>query len=289
MAVSPLPNVVTSPTQSAAAPHPANLTTVFKEMMNAAETIKTIVPTMDEIESVYKHRWAALIRPASPLLSHPPSRSPVLSDATVNVAQPELQLAKSKMTAFEGKAEQSESEISSVKTLMQGMVHTMQGMQNIMSSNITTAITVDSRKSPEPSHSLSPRSVRSSISRDSSSSEWLGQSQISHKMKRDKHNKSKHHSQSPSSSSSSSSESEPESELMSVCQAVSSSSHGSRSSRNYEHDPRLPNFTGKEAWKVWFTRFDDIATCRGWGKEKQLDVFVDFGKTIKSCCWELEP
>ena len=44
MAVSPLTNVVTSPAQSAAAPHPASLATVFKEMMDAAEMNQTIVP-----------------------------------------------------------------------------------------------------------------------------------------------------------------------------------------------------------------------------------------------------
>ena len=91
MAVSPLANVVTSPTQSPAAPNPASLATVFKEMMHAAETSKTIVPTMDEIEAECEHRQAALIRPASLLLSHTPPRSPVPSDATVKVAQAELQ------------------------------------------------------------------------------------------------------------------------------------------------------------------------------------------------------
>ena len=118
---------------------------------------------MDEIEAEYKHRQAALIRPASPLLSHTPPRSPVLSNATVKVAQAELQSAKSKMAALEAKAEQSKLEMSSIKTLMQSMVQTIQGMQNIMSSNMATAITTDSRESPRPSHSLSPRSVRSSI------------------------------------------------------------------------------------------------------------------------------
>ena len=114
---------------------------------------------MDEIEAKYKYRQVALIRPVSPLLSHTPPRSPVLSNAKVKVAQAELQLAKSKMAAFEAKAEQSELEMSSIKTLMQSMVQTIQGMQNIMSSNMATAITTDSRESPRPSHSLSPRSV----------------------------------------------------------------------------------------------------------------------------------
>ena len=122
MAVSPLTNVVTSPTQSAAVPHPASLATVFKEMMDAAEMNKTIVTTMDEIEAEYKHRQAALIRPTSPLLSYTSPRSQVLSDATVIVAQTELQLAKLKMAALEAKAEQSESEMSSIKTLTQSMV-----------------------------------------------------------------------------------------------------------------------------------------------------------------------
>ena len=36
----------------------------------------------------------------------------------------------------------------------------------------------------------------------------------------------------------------------------------------------LPIFTGKEAWKVWFARFHDIAAHRGWGKEKWLDVLL---------------
>ena len=37
MAVSPLTNVVISPTQSVAVPHPASLAAVFKEIMDAAE------------------------------------------------------------------------------------------------------------------------------------------------------------------------------------------------------------------------------------------------------------
>ena len=54
---------------------------------------------------------------------------------------------------------------------MQSMVQIIQGMQNIMSSNMATAITTDSRVGPRPSCSLSPRSVRSSISKDSSGGE----------------------------------------------------------------------------------------------------------------------
>ena len=130
----------------------------------------------------------------------------MLSDATVKETQAELQLAKSKIAALEAKAEQSELEMSSIKTLMQSMVQTIQGMQNIMSSNMASAITAHSRGSPILSCSLSPKSVRSSVSRDSSSSEWSGPSWSSHKMKRDNHNKSRHYSLSPSSSSSSEAE-----------------------------------------------------------------------------------
>ena len=159
------------------------LPAVFKEMMDAAAMNQTIVPTMDDIEVKYKHRLAALIGPASPLLSHTLPRSPVLSDATVKVTQTELQLAKSKMAALEAKAKQYEFKMSSIKTLIQSMEQIIQDIQIIMSSNMATAITTGSRESPRPSYSLSPRSVRSSMSRDSSSSEWSGPSKSSCKMK----------------------------------------------------------------------------------------------------------
>ena len=56
MAVSPLVDVVTSPTQSEAPSHPASLSAVFKEMMDAAEMNQTIVPTMTKIKAEYEHR-----------------------------------------------------------------------------------------------------------------------------------------------------------------------------------------------------------------------------------------
>ena len=148
----------------------------------------------------------------------------MFSDATAKVAQTELQSAKSKMAALEAKAEWSQLQMSSIKTLMQSMVQNIQGMQNIMSSSMATATTTDGRENLRLSLSLSPRSVRSSISVNSSSSELSGPSQSSCMVKRDKHNKSRHCSHSPSLSSSS--ESEPESQLESVSQAGSSSSMG---------------------------------------------------------------
>ena len=259
-AVSPLASMVMSPIQSMAVPHPASLAAVFKEMMDAAQVDGTIAPTMDEIEAKYEHRWAALDRPASPRPSHTPPRGPVLSEAAVQVAQAELQSAKSKMAVLEARAEWSESEVSSLKTLMHSMMQTMQGMQSIMSSNMA--------KGPEPSCSSSPGSIVSTSSRDSSGGSSLSSGQSRYKVRKDKHHQSKCYSLPPSSSS------ESDSEFESVSQAGSISSHGSRPSRNYEQDPRLPNFTGREAWKVWFTRFDDIATHQGWDKEKQLDVLL---------------
>ena len=44
------------------------------------------------------------------------------------------------MAVLEAWAEQSESEMSSIKTLMHSMMQTMQGMQSIMSSNMATAL-----------------------------------------------------------------------------------------------------------------------------------------------------
>ena len=48
-------------------------------------------------------------------------------------------------------------------------------------------------------------------------------------------------------------------------------SQSSQVSRQHERDPQLSNITGQESWKVWFTRFEDMAQCRGWDGEKCLD------------------
>ena len=174
-------------------PHLASLVVVFKEMMDTAQDDKTVAPTMDEIAAEYELRWAALNRAAFPRLSHTPPRGPVLSEAAVQVAQAELQSAKSKMAVLEAKAEWSESEMSSIKTLMHSIMQTMQGMQSIMSPNMT--------KGPEPSCSSSPGSIVSTSSRDSSGISSPSSGQSRSKTKKDKHHRSQHYSQSPSSSS----------------------------------------------------------------------------------------
>ena len=70
---------------------------------------------------------------------------------------------------------------------------------------------------------------------------------------------------------------ESDSDTHSVGSGASCRSCGSSASRyssSYERDPKLPKFTGAESWKVWFTRFDDIASRREWDDEKRLDVIV---------------
>ncbi len=37
---------------------------------------------------------------------------------------------------------------------------------------------------------------------------------------------------------------------------------------------KLPPFTGKESWKVWFGRFEDVATMRGWNNDDRLNELL---------------
>lgn len=37
---------------------------------------------------------------------------------------------------------------------------------------------------------------------------------------------------------------------------------------------KLPPFTGQEKWEVWFNRFSDVATRRGWSNEEKLDELL---------------
>ena len=38
--------------------------------------------------------------------------------------------------------------------------------------------------------------------------------------------------------------------------------------------PKLPPFTGRESWKVWFNRFNGIAEMREWSKKEKLDELL---------------
>ena len=52
------------------------------------------------------------------------------------------------------------------------------------------------------------------------------------------------------------------------------SSRVSRTGRQYDRDPRFPNFTGKESWHTCYTHFDDVANRIGWDSEKHLDMLL---------------
>ena len=43
-----------------------------------------------------------------------------------------------------------------------------------------------------------------------------------------------------------------------------------RSSRRSSHISRLPSFTGKEKWKVWFNRFSEVADLKQWSEAERL-------------------
>ena len=49
------------------------------------------------------------------------------------------------------------------------------------------------------------------------------------------------------------------------------SSNDSRQIRRKRHDPKLPPFTGKESWQVWYNRFNDMARRYKWTDDEKLD------------------
>lgn len=55
----------------------------------------------------------------------------------------------------------------------------------------------------------------------------------------------------------------------------SSSGDGHDRPRNANHGrAKLPPFTGKERWEVWYNRFKDVAARRGWSTERMLDELI---------------
>ena len=51
--------------------------------------------------------------------------------------------------------------------------------------------------------------------------------------------------------------------------------HSVRSTRSTRmKHAKLPAFTGKESWTVWFTRFKEIARRQGWSREEKLDELL---------------
>ncbi len=47
-----------------------------------------------------------------------------------------------------------------------------------------------------------------------------------------------------------------------------------RRSKSNGRNIKLPPYTGKESWKVWFNRFDEVADRKGWDVEDRLDELL---------------
>ena len=48
----------------------------------------------------------------------------------------------------------------------------------------------------------------------------------------------------------------------------------SRSRSGRSDAVKLPHFTGREAWKVWFNRFNEVARLRGWTRNEKLEELL---------------
>lgn len=47
-----------------------------------------------------------------------------------------------------------------------------------------------------------------------------------------------------------------------------------RTNRGSRRNPKLPPFTGKETWKVWFNRFEEVASRQKWSSDAKLDELL---------------
>lgn len=52
------------------------------------------------------------------------------------------------------------------------------------------------------------------------------------------------------------------------------SNTSARVNRGFRRNPKLPPFTGKETWKVWFNRFEEVANRQKWSSEEKLDELL---------------
>lgn len=80
--------------------------------------------------------------------------------------------------------------------------------------------------------------------------------------------KNENHKPKPFRYSESSSDSEPE-DLVSV-----PSTSQIRRAQSHMRNVKLPPFTGKETWKVWFNRFEEVAERKGWDDNDKLDELL---------------
>lgn len=47
-----------------------------------------------------------------------------------------------------------------------------------------------------------------------------------------------------------------------------------RVNRGVRRNPKLPPFTGKETWKVWFNRFEEVSNRQKWSPDEKLDELL---------------
>ncbi|CAC5411465.1 unnamed protein product [Mytilus coruscus] len=62
---------------------------------------------------------------------------------------------------------------------------------------------------------------------------------------------------------------------------ASSSDRPSNISLNSKFKVKLPIFSGIESWKVWFSRFSEVADRRGWNKDDRLDELLQKDCMVK--------
>ena len=57
-------------------------------------------------------------------------------------------------------------------------------------------------------------------------------------------------------------------------ESLHSTTTSHRSVRTRQASVKLPPFTGKEPWNVWFNRFSEVATRQGWSTDDKLDELL---------------
>ena len=57
-------------------------------------------------------------------------------------------------------------------------------------------------------------------------------------------------------------------ESVSTCRVTKSKS------RDYSHNVKLPSYTGKEKWEVWYSRFEAVAELKGWISHEKLQEIL---------------
>jgi len=130
--------------------------------------------------------------------------------------------------------------VAAMKSMMTTFMQAMQGMtETIVSVQCNSALGV----TPKPSVKTSQRS-------------WSSKPVVRRRQKRDPDYGFRRSIRRYDSSSDSTSSSEDD--------------HASPTGKSKQNNNRLPIFTGKEKWKVWFNRFEAVAEIHGWNKKEKL-------------------